>query len=140
MSDMKITRHEHVKVDVAVNVAELVEKFTDSQLATVGLFRSLRDADIERENILRQQSWREAARCDDDCCECVLHEGRPSVSALLGNRVPAKQPDGSEAAFWHEIRNLLLRRDFNAVTREVEARAWNRGGVSILLAEPAKAA
>lgn len=138
MSTLKITRHQHVKVDVEIDVAELVEKFTDAELAKVGLFRSLRDADIERENILIRQSWLESTRCEDEDCQCVLHDGRPSIAAQLQNRVPTGTRQDTEASFWHDVRNLLLRRDFNAAAREIEARAWNHGGVSVLFTDPAK--
>jgi hypothetical protein len=138
MSTLKITRHENVKVDVTVDAAELAEKFTDAQLAEVGLFRSLRDADIERENILIRQSWIESTRCDDDDCQCVLHDGRPSVAAQLQNRVPAATRQDTEASFWHDVRTLILRRDFNGFAREIEARAWNHGGVSVLLTDATK--
>lgn len=135
MSELKLTRSESVQVNVTIDVTELTTRFTDDQLASVGLFRSLRDADIAREVILQQQAWLEAAECEDEDCDCVLHRSRPSASeAMTRGGFASKRPSPDhERAFWHSCRDLLLRRDFSALFRAIEDRAWEHGGVNFQL-------
>lgn len=127
MLTLKRTVHVHKDVELSFPVAELAEKFTDDQLRSVGLYRDLRDSDIERLQVLDREIQARAALCDDEDCECSAHHFHTETV----RRTNRKHDPDSEHAFWAAIRAHTQRRDFVAFIRELEQRAWIVGGVTV---------
>jgi len=124
---LKRTVHVSKDVDLSFSVAELAEKFTDDQLRTVGLYRDLRDADIERLQVLDREVLARAAMCDDEDCECECHQHRSRTV----RRGKPKHDAESEHTFWSAIRTSAQRHDIESLVRLLEQRAWNVGGVTV---------
>jgi hypothetical protein len=123
----------HQEVAFDIPVTELVEGFTDEQLRTVGLYRDLRDADIERSRKIEEQFRLDSARanhfCDDEDCECACH------TAPHGKSVPKTGDPLAERHFWPLIRALIVRGDLKGVRAELDRRSWDYGNTTIELPE-----
>ena len=127
MSKLKLKRSVFVSqtVEQEFDARELAETFTDDQLHTIGLFRDLRDADIQRERKLDELTRRERMECDDDECDCVLHTRTMKGGSAM------RETALREVDFWPLIRALVLRHDEHAVMAELERRAWDQGNITI---------
>jgi len=127
MLSIKRTVHVQKDVEIGFPVAELVEKFTEEELKSVGLYRELADADIARLQSLDNELRARAHYCDDEDCQCPCHEFHSKTI----RRKARKEDPQAESTFWKTVRQQALRHDAPALIHALEQRAWSEGGVTV---------